>query len=118
MMRLNISIYTSLDQNAPEVEINYPHNIEVISLFLRNWRHYEGLQKHQEDGDNVKFYSMEDLKHSNNDNDVIPNVIKDRKEVKSDEFVKENQMINIYPKISSTHNLANEYFKEIYDYLM
>ena len=117
IMRLNIGIYTLLDQNAPEVEINHPHNIGVISLILRNWRHYEGLQKHQEDGDNVKFYSMEDLKHSNNDNDLIPNIIKDRKEVKSDEFVKENQMINIYPKNSSAHNLANEYYQEIYDYL-
>ena len=60
---------------------------------------------------------MEDLKHSNNDNDVIPNIIKDRNKVKSDEFVKENQMINIYPKNSSAHNLANEYYQEIYDYL-
>ena len=60
---------------------------------------------------------MEDLKHSNDDNDVIPNIIKDRKEVKSDEFVKENQMINIYPKNSSAHNLESEYYQEIYDYL-
>ena len=48
---------------------------------------------------------------------MIPNIIKDRKEVKSDEFVKENQMINTYPKNSSAHNLANEYYQEIYDYL-
>ena len=40
---------------------------------------------------------MENLINSNDYNDVIPN-IKNRKEVKSDEFVKENQMINIYPK--------------------
>ena len=33
MMRLNISIYTSLDQKFPEVEINHPHNIGVINLF-------------------------------------------------------------------------------------
>ena len=51
-MGFNISIYSSLDQNFPEVEINHPHNIGVIQIFLRNWRHYEGLQKHQEDGDN------------------------------------------------------------------
>ena len=56
MMRLNIRIYISLHQIFPEVEINHSHNIGVINLFLRNWRHYEGLQKHQEDGDNVKFY--------------------------------------------------------------
>ena len=98
MMRLNISLYTSLDQNVPEVEINQPHNIGVISLFLRNRRHYEGLQKHQKDGNNVKFYFMEDLKNSNDDNDVIPNIIKNRIEVKKDEFVKENQIINIHPK--------------------
>ena len=62
MMGLNISIYTSLDQIFPEVEINHPHFIGVINIFLRNRRHYEELQKHQEDGDNVKFYTMEDLK--------------------------------------------------------
>ena len=58
MMGFNISIETSLDQNFHEVEINHPHNIEVLNIFLRNWRHYEGLQKHQEDDDNVKFYTM------------------------------------------------------------
>ena len=42
---------------------------------------------------------------------------KDRKEVKNDEFSKENQMINIYSKKSSAHNLANEYNQEINDYL-
>ena len=65
MMRLNIRIYTLLVQNVPEVEINHPHTIGVINLFLRNRRHYEELQKHQEDGDNVKFYTMEDLKNPN-----------------------------------------------------
>ena len=55
MMGFNISIYTSLDQNFPEVEINHSHFIGVINLFLRNWRHYEELQKYQEDGDNVKI---------------------------------------------------------------
>ena len=62
MMGLNISIYTSLDQNFHEVEINHPHNIGVINLFLRSCTHYEGLQKHQEDSDNAKFYTMKDLK--------------------------------------------------------
>ena len=73
MMRFNIGIYTLLDQNAPEVEINHLHNTGVISLFLRNLIHYEGLQKHQEDDDNVKFYSMDDLKNYNDYNDVITN---------------------------------------------
>ena len=74
MRRLYISKYTSLYQKFPEVEINHPHNLGVINLFLRNWRYYEGLQKHQDDGDNVKFYTMEDLKNFNDDNDVIPNI--------------------------------------------
>ena len=74
MMGFNISIYTSLDQNFPEVEINHSHFIGVINLFLRNWRHYEELQKYQEDGDNVKLYTMEDLKNSHCFNDVIPNI--------------------------------------------
>ena len=46
----------------------------------------------------------------------MPN-IKNRKEVKSDEFVQENQIINIYQINSSARNLANEYNQEIYDYL-
>ena len=105
-----IFVYTSLDQNILEIEIYHPYNTEVVSLFLRNWRHYEGLQKHHVNDDNVKFYSLKDLKNSDDYNDVIPN-IKNIKEVKSDEFVKENQMINIYPKNSSAHNLANEYYQ-------
>ena len=74
MMRLNISIYTSLEQKFPEIEINHPHNIGVINHFLRNWRHYEGLQKHQEDCDNVKFFTTENLKNSNDYNNVITNI--------------------------------------------
>ena len=65
---------THLTKIFLEIEINHPHNIKVINLFLRNWRHYEELQKHQEDGYNVKFYTMEDLKNSNDYNDVIPNI--------------------------------------------
>ena len=44
MMRLNICIFPSLDQNFPEVEINHPDNIGVINIYLRYWRNYEGLQ--------------------------------------------------------------------------
>ena len=47
VMMLNICIYTSLDQIFHEVEINHPYNTGVINFYLRNWRHYEGLQKHQ-----------------------------------------------------------------------
>ena len=74
MTRLNISIYTSIYQNVPEVEINHLHNAGVINIFLRNWRHYKELQKHQEDGDSFKFYSMEDLKNSCDYNGMIPNI--------------------------------------------
>ena len=44
LMRLNINIYTSLDQEEPEFQINHPQNEGEINIFLRNWRHYEGLQ--------------------------------------------------------------------------
>ena len=64
-------MYTSLDWIVPEVEINHPHNSGVINIYLRNWRHYEELQKHQEGDNYVKFSTMEDLKSSNDNNDVI-----------------------------------------------
>ena len=44
LMRLNIRIYTSLDQQEPEKEINHPHNSGIICILLRNCRHYEGLE--------------------------------------------------------------------------
>ena len=34
LMRLSISIYTSFDQQEPEVEINHPHNSDTISLYF------------------------------------------------------------------------------------
>ena len=34
MMRLNISIYLSLEQNVPEVKINYLHNTGVINFYF------------------------------------------------------------------------------------
>ena len=64
MMKHKISINTSRDQNFPEFEINHPHNRGVINHFLRKWRHYEGLQKFQEDSYYVKFYTIEDLLNS------------------------------------------------------
>ena len=42
LMRLNINIYTSLDQDSPEFQINHPQNASDINIFLKNWRHYEG----------------------------------------------------------------------------
>ena len=62
MMRLNISIYTSLDQNFLEVEINHPQYIGVINLLLRNLRHYFGLQKHKEDSDKYIIEYMMTIK--------------------------------------------------------
>ena len=60
-----ILVYISFDQKFSEVEINLLHNIGVINLFLKNLRNYEGLKKHQENGDNVKFYTLGDLKKFN-----------------------------------------------------
>ena len=73
MMRLQITIYL-ISQNNPEIEINHSHNTGVINLFLRNCRHYKELQKHQEDGDNEKFYTLKDLKIFNDYNDVISSI--------------------------------------------
>ena len=41
LMRLNISIYASLDQQEPEIKINHPHNSGTIIIFLKNWRYYK-----------------------------------------------------------------------------
>ena len=47
LMRLSISIYISLDQLEPVLEINHSHNSGTIRKFFlkRNLRHYEGLEK-------------------------------------------------------------------------
>ena len=74
MIRLKINIYASLDQKFPEVEINHPHNIELINLFFKKLESLWRIQKHQKDGYNIKFYTLEDLKNSNKDNDVILNI--------------------------------------------
>ena len=68
MMRINISIFTSLNQVYLEVEIKHAHYTRIIILFLRNWRPYEGLLKHEEDGDKEKFNIIENLKNSNDYN--------------------------------------------------
>ena len=46
LMKLNINIYTSLDQVDPEFKIDHPQNTGWINIFQRSWRHYEGLQFH------------------------------------------------------------------------
>ena len=50
-MRLNININTSLDQEDPEFKIDHPQNTGWINIFLRSWRHYEGLQSHDKNDD-------------------------------------------------------------------
>ena len=43
-------------------------------------------------------------------------ILKYRKEVKNEEFIKENQIINISKKFS-VHNLSNEYYQELSSFL-
>ena len=76
LMRININMFTSLDQITPEFEINRPHNISKFEYFFkRNWRHYEGLQKHQEKGGLV-IKTIDDLKISDFNKDAILNIKK------------------------------------------
>ena len=35
LMKLNINIYTSLDQDSPEFQINHPQNTNEINIFLK-----------------------------------------------------------------------------------
>ena len=37
LMRLNINIYTSLNQDSPEFQINNPQNTGEIYIFLKTW---------------------------------------------------------------------------------
>ena len=61
LMRLNINIFTSLDQDSPEFQINHPQNTGEINIFLKNWRHYEGLQLLDEQNE-IQISNIEDLK--------------------------------------------------------
>ena len=74
MIMINISIYTLLGLIFPKVEIKNLQNVLSNKYQLKNWRYYEGLQKHQEDDNYVKFNTMKDLKSSNYDSDVIPGI--------------------------------------------
>ena len=116
LMRLNISIYTSLDQEEPEFQINHPQNEGEINIFLRNWRHYEGLQLLDEQNE-FQVLNLVDIKKLNDDLLSPPQSMKQNKIMDNNMFVKENQKMNKYPKNASAHNLADEYYQEIYDYL-
>ena len=116
LMRLNINIYTSLDQEEPEFQINHPQNEGEINIFLRNWRHYEGLQLLDEQNE-FQVLNLVDIKNLNDDLLSPPQSMKQNKIMDNNMFVKENQKMNKYPKNASAHNLADEYYQEIYDYL-
>ena len=61
LMRLNINIYTSLDQEDQEFKIDHPQNTDWINIFLKSWRKYEGLQSHDKN-DDIHIDSIENLK--------------------------------------------------------
>ena len=39
LIRININIYTSLNQDHSEFKINHSHNTGERNIFLRNWRY-------------------------------------------------------------------------------
>ena len=61
-MRLNINIYTPLDQKDQEFKIDHSQNAGWINIFLRPWRHYDGLQSHDKN-DDIQIDSIENLKN-------------------------------------------------------
>ena len=63
---MNIYIYTSLDQEEPEFQIDHPQNMGLLNIFFRSWRHYEGLQSHDKN-DDIQIDIIENLKILNND---------------------------------------------------
>ena len=62
LMKLNINIHTSLDQEDPKFKIYHPQNTSWINIFLRSWRHFEGLQYHYKN-DDIKIVSIEILRN-------------------------------------------------------
>ena len=54
-MRLNINIYTSLDQKDQELKIDHSQNTGSINIFLRLWRLYEGLQSYNKNDEIQKI---------------------------------------------------------------
>ena len=65
-MRLNINIYTSLDQKDQEFKIDHSQNTCSINILLRSWRLYEGLQSYNKN-DEIQKNNILNLKILNND---------------------------------------------------
>ena len=61
--------------------------------------------------------SIENLKILNNDLTIIPQWKKHNK-FDNHKFVWENQKTNNFPKNASAHNLAEDYYQEIYDFFL
>ena len=98
LMRLNINIYTSLDQDSPEFQINHPQNTGEINIFLKNWIHYEGLQLLDEQNE-IQISNIEDLKKSNEVLAKPPQYMKRNIEMDNQQFVKENKKSIISQKM-------------------
>ena len=87
LMRLNISIYTSLDQQEPEIEINHPYNSNTICMFFRNWRHYEGLEKY--DKEEIKIFdNYGDIEAKYETNDILTTIKKSNTKIEQKELYK------------------------------
>ena len=87
LMRLNISIFISLDQLEPVIEINLSHNSDIIRKFLRNLRHSEVLEKY----DNVKlkvFDNFGDIETRYITYDMLVKIKKDNIEIEQKEFLR------------------------------
>ena len=61
LTKLNINIYTSLDQVSLEFQINHSQNTDEINIFLKSWRHYECLQLLDEQNE-IQIRNIEDYK--------------------------------------------------------
>ena len=80
LMRLNISIFISLYQKVLEIEINYPHNSGTICMFLRNWRHYEGFEKYNNEKIKI-FDNFDDIETKCESNDILTTIKKNNIEI-------------------------------------
>ena len=103
-MRLNISIYISLDQQELDIEINFSHNSGTICVFLRNWRHYEGLEKYN--NEEIKIFDhFCDIETKCEANDILITIKKNNFENEQKDFLKQNKKYK-YPKLDSFHELS------------
>ena len=66
LMRLNINIFTSINQEDPKFKIDHPQNTGWVNIFLRSFRHYEGLSSHYKN-DDIQIDNIENLKILSND---------------------------------------------------